>query len=195
MVGTTAIAKAKTWLFEYRTTWNPTFRISNGRISDPHCINYNGRVSIFMNLTLCSMRVEFCAENFLLLSVCVYQKTKGPFLNNTTQIWPKMVWLFLYLLTIRSFLLFPKKFNLFNKQAILLKFLFYFQIANGMDLATYLTRFQWDMAKYPIKQSLKNLSDMIAKQVNINSKLWQITRQMLSTSNCLYHRQLFKNNS
>ncbi len=38
-------------------------------------------------------------------------------------------------------------------------------IANGMDLATYLTRFQWDMAKYPIKQSLKNLSDMIAKQV------------------------------
>ena len=38
-------------------------------------------------------------------------------------------------------------------------------MANGMDLATYLTRFQWDMAKYPIKQSLKNLSDMIAKQV------------------------------
>ena len=38
-------------------------------------------------------------------------------------------------------------------------------IANGMDLATYMTRFQWDMAKYPIKQSLKNLSDMIAKQV------------------------------
>ena len=34
-----------------------------------------------------------------------------------------------------------------------------------MDLATYMTRFQWDMAKYPIKQSLKNLSDMIAKQV------------------------------
>ena len=40
-------------------------------------------------------------------------------------------------------------------------------IANGMDLATYLTRFQWDMAKYPIKQSLKNLSDMIAKQVKL----------------------------
>ncbi len=38
-------------------------------------------------------------------------------------------------------------------------------MANGMDLATYLTKFQWDMAKYPIKQSLKNLSDMIAKQV------------------------------
>lgn len=38
-------------------------------------------------------------------------------------------------------------------------------LANGMDLPTYLTRFQWDMAKYPIKQSLKNLSDIIAKQV------------------------------
>ena len=34
-------------------------------------------------------------------------------------------------------------------------------LANGMDLPTYLTRFQWDMAKYPIKQSLKNLSDII----------------------------------
>lgn len=38
-------------------------------------------------------------------------------------------------------------------------------VANGQDLATYLTRFQWDMAKYPIRQSLKNLSDIIAKQV------------------------------
>merc|ERR1711963_203365 len=38
-------------------------------------------------------------------------------------------------------------------------------VANGQDLATYMTRFQWDMAKYPIKQSLKNLSDIIAKQV------------------------------
>eukprot|EP00095_Tigriopus_kingsejongensis_P004730 maker-scaffold719_size106944-snap-gene-0.26 protein:Tk04730 transcript:maker-scaffold719_size106944-snap-gene-0.26-mRNA-1 annotation:"vacuolar proton pump subunit c" len=38
-------------------------------------------------------------------------------------------------------------------------------VANGMDMATYLTRFQWDMAKYPIKQSLKNLSDIIGKQV------------------------------
>ena len=38
-------------------------------------------------------------------------------------------------------------------------------IANGSDLATYVTRFQWDMAKYPIKQSLKSLQDIIAKQV------------------------------
>ena len=37
-------------------------------------------------------------------------------------------------------------------------------LANGMDLPTYLTRFQWDMAKYPIKQSLKNLSDIIGKR-------------------------------
>ncbi|ELT96241.1 hypothetical protein CAPTEDRAFT_179819 [Capitella teleta] len=38
-------------------------------------------------------------------------------------------------------------------------------LANGMDLATYLTRYQWDMAKYPIRQSLKNIADIISKQV------------------------------
>lgn len=38
-------------------------------------------------------------------------------------------------------------------------------LANGMELGSYLTRFQWDMARYPIKQSLKNISDIIAKQV------------------------------
>lgn len=37
-------------------------------------------------------------------------------------------------------------------------------LANGVPLETYLTRFQWDIAKYPIKQSLKNISDIIAKQ-------------------------------
>jgi V-type H+-transporting ATPase subunit C len=37
--------------------------------------------------------------------------------------------------------------------------------ANGMELGTYLTRFQWDLAKYPIKQSLKTLHDIINKQV------------------------------
>ena len=40
-------------------------------------------------------------------------------------------------------------------------------LANGMDLPTYLTRFQWDMAKYPIKQSLKNLSDIIGNNALI----------------------------
>ena len=39
-------------------------------------------------------------------------------------------------------------------------------VANGMDLASYLTRFQWDMAKYPIRQSLKNLTDIIGKGFN-----------------------------
>uniref|UniRef100_A0A669BIP2 V-type proton ATPase subunit C n=1 Tax=Oreochromis niloticus TaxID=8128 RepID=A0A669BIP2_ORENI len=41
-------------------------------------------------------------------------------------------------------------------------------LANGgnlFDLVTYVTRFQWDMAKYPIKQSLKNISEIISKQV------------------------------
>lgn len=33
------------------------------------------------------------------------------------------------------------------------------------DLATYVTRFQWDLAKYPIKQSLRNIADIISKQI------------------------------
>uniref|UniRef100_A0A8P4GGY8 V-type proton ATPase subunit C n=1 Tax=Dicentrarchus labrax TaxID=13489 RepID=A0A8P4GGY8_DICLA len=37
-------------------------------------------------------------------------------------------------------------------------------LANGVDLVTYITRFQWDMAKYPIKQSLKNISEIVSKQ-------------------------------
>ncbi|XP_043277644.1 V-type proton ATPase subunit C isoform X1 [Venturia canescens] len=37
--------------------------------------------------------------------------------------------------------------------------------ANNSDLPTYITRFQWDMAKYPIKQSLRNIADIISKQV------------------------------
>ena len=39
-------------------------------------------------------------------------------------------------------------------------------LANGMDLPTYLTRFQWDMAKYPIKTALKSLSDIIGKKIS-----------------------------
>ena len=34
-----------------------------------------------------------------------------------------------------------------------------------VELTNYLTRFQWDMAKYPIKQSLRNIADIINKQV------------------------------
>ncbi|XP_032639238.1 V-type proton ATPase subunit C 2 isoform X2 [Chelonoidis abingdonii] len=38
-------------------------------------------------------------------------------------------------------------------------------LANGVDLISYLTRFEWDMAKYPIKQPLKNISEALAKQI------------------------------
>ncbi|XP_013104751.1 V-type proton ATPase subunit C [Stomoxys calcitrans] len=38
-------------------------------------------------------------------------------------------------------------------------------LANNSDLPNYITRFQWDMAKYPIKQSLRNIADIISKQV------------------------------
>ncbi|XP_074905237.1 V-type proton ATPase subunit C 2 [Buteo buteo] len=34
-----------------------------------------------------------------------------------------------------------------------------------IDLISYLTQFEWDMAKYPIKQPLKNISEALAKQV------------------------------
>ncbi|RZF45659.1 hypothetical protein LSTR_LSTR010610 [Laodelphax striatellus] len=37
--------------------------------------------------------------------------------------------------------------------------------ANNGDLRCYITRFQWDMAKYPIKQSLRNIADIISKQI------------------------------
>ncbi|XP_049541812.1 V-type proton ATPase subunit C isoform X2 [Anopheles darlingi] len=33
------------------------------------------------------------------------------------------------------------------------------------ELTTYITRFQWDLAKYPTKQSLRNIADIISKQV------------------------------
>ncbi|XP_060089903.1 V-type proton ATPase subunit C 2 isoform X2 [Heteronotia binoei] len=38
-------------------------------------------------------------------------------------------------------------------------------LASGVDLVSYLTRFEWDMAKYPIKQPLKNISEVLAKQM------------------------------
>ncbi|BES90056.1 subunit C [Nesidiocoris tenuis] len=38
-------------------------------------------------------------------------------------------------------------------------------MANNSDLSTYLTKFAWDMAKYPVKQSLRNIADIISKQV------------------------------
>ena len=34
-----------------------------------------------------------------------------------------------------------------------------------VDLATYVQRYNWDMAKYPLKQSLRNLSEILGKQI------------------------------
>ncbi|EYC06042.1 hypothetical protein Y032_0078g1163 [Ancylostoma ceylanicum] len=38
-------------------------------------------------------------------------------------------------------------------------------LINNKDIKTYVTRFQWEGAKYPLKQSLKVLSEIIGKQV------------------------------
>ncbi|KAM4694914.1 V-type proton ATPase subunit C 2 [Discoglossus pictus] len=38
-------------------------------------------------------------------------------------------------------------------------------LANGVDLISYISRFEWDMAKYPVKQPLKNIMDAINKQI------------------------------
>ncbi|KAM3726276.1 V-type proton ATPase subunit [Dirofilaria immitis] len=38
-------------------------------------------------------------------------------------------------------------------------------IVSGKDVKTYVTKFQWESAKYPLKQSLKVLSDIIGKQI------------------------------
>ena len=37
--------------------------------------------------------------------------------------------------------------------------------ANGMDLDSYLTRFQWDAAKYPVKLSMAELAELMTKQL------------------------------
>jgi V-type H+-transporting ATPase subunit C len=34
-----------------------------------------------------------------------------------------------------------------------------------VDLESYITKYNWDMARYPLKQSLRNLSEIIGKQV------------------------------
>lgn len=40
-------------------------------------------------------------------------------------------------------------------------------MANNVDCFTYVTKFDWDYAKYPIKQPLKSISETIAKQVSL----------------------------
>uniref|UniRef100_A0A8C5QDY8 V-type proton ATPase subunit C n=1 Tax=Leptobrachium leishanense TaxID=445787 RepID=A0A8C5QDY8_9ANUR len=39
-------------------------------------------------------------------------------------------------------------------------------LANGVDLISYILRFEWDMAKYPVKQPLKNLMESLSKQMS-----------------------------
>lgn len=39
-------------------------------------------------------------------------------------------------------------------------------MANNTDLATYVTKFQWDMAKYPVRQSLRSIADIISKHLS-----------------------------
>uniref|UniRef100_A0A914VA14 V-type proton ATPase subunit C n=2 Tax=Plectus sambesii TaxID=2011161 RepID=A0A914VA14_9BILA len=38
-------------------------------------------------------------------------------------------------------------------------------LVNGKDITQYITKFSWEAAKYPVKQSLKVLSEIISKQV------------------------------
>ncbi|ESN92328.1 hypothetical protein HELRODRAFT_103807 [Helobdella robusta] len=38
-------------------------------------------------------------------------------------------------------------------------------LVNGYSMASYLTKFQWDLAKYSTNQPIKNISDFIAKQM------------------------------
>jgi V-type H+-transporting ATPase subunit C len=40
-------------------------------------------------------------------------------------------------------------------------------MANNVDCFTYVTKFDWDYAKYPIKQPLKTIAETISKQVSL----------------------------
>lgn len=53
---------------------------------------------------------------------------------------------------------------------------FFFRICTTVDLATYLTKFQWEMAKFPIKQSLRGIVD------SINNLVTQIENDLKSKS-------------
>ncbi|KAM5142893.1 V-type proton ATPase subunit C 2 isoform 2-T2 [Callospermophilus lateralis] len=44
-------------------------------------------------------------------------------------------------------------------------------LANGVDLTSFVTHFEWDMAKYPAKQPLVNVVDTLAKLAQIESDL------------------------
>ena len=38
-----------------------------------------------------------------------------------------------------------------------------YNLCHTVELTAYITRFQWDLAKYPIKQPLKNIAEIISK--------------------------------
>ena len=40
-------------------------------------------------------------------------------------------------------------------------------MCNNVDCFTYVTKFDWDYAKYPIKQPLKSIAETISKQVSL----------------------------
>ena len=44
----------------------------------------------------------------------------------------------------------------------------YFGRFFSVDCHTYVTKFDWDFAKFPIKQPLKSIADTISKQVSQN---------------------------
>jgi len=44
----------------------------------------------------------------------------------------------------------------------------------AVSLPQYLTKFQWDLAKYPIKQSLKNISDIISKVNSVCIRVFSV---------------------
>ncbi|NXK51091.1 VATC1 ATPase, partial [Chauna torquata] len=63
-----------------------------------------------------------------------------------------------------------------------------------VDLVTYITRFQWDMAKYPIKQSLKNISEIIAKVSSLDFFFFLIFKGVNQIDNDLKARASAYNN-
>ncbi|XP_054709602.1 V-type proton ATPase subunit C 1-B-like [Uloborus diversus] len=59
-------------------------------------------------------------------------------------------------------------------------------LVNNVDVSTYLTKFTWDMAKYPSRQPLLNISEIIQKQVQqIETDLKQKASSFNSLKNSL----------
>ena len=63
-----------------------------------------------------------------------------------------------------------------------------FSFLSSVDPIRYITEFQWDHAKYPTKQSLKNLSEIISKatthiesELKLRSQSYNSVKQNLET--------------